>query len=86
MRYKRIRPGCKKTKSPSNIKTGHCGQLHGLECKVLHHKLVDVLAAPVTLDYRLIQRPVHQSFGLVKCTVGLVKNGVFGTAILGHVT
>ena len=30
----------------------------------------------------LIQRPVHQSFGLVKCTVGmdgLAKNGVFGS-------
>ena len=34
--------------------------------------------------HRLIQRPVHQSFGLVKCTLGLVglaKKGVFGSHI-----
>ena len=35
----------------------------------------------MTRRHRLIQRPVHQSFGLVKCTLGLVglaKKGVFG--------
>ena len=31
------------------------------------------------LSHRLIQRPVHQSFGLVNCKVGLAKNGVFGS-------
>ena len=34
--------------------------------------------------HRLIQTPVHQSFGLVKCIVGLVglaTNGVFGSHI-----